>query len=128
LYNALDPKTYLELAFTLSSESQDTAIRTAADRAYYAAFLASRDILAAKGYITPYYNQQDHQYVATELKRLNVSGWFGNEENRLRRARNLITYDTRQIDSSQPDARPVRWMLDTARRIIELVEGLPPKS
>lgn len=127
LYKAINPKDYLELANRLSSESQEVAERTAADRAYYAAFLAGRDVLATKGYITPYHSQNDHQYVAETLKRKDVLGSLGNDENRLRRARNLITYDTRGIDASQQDARSLKWILDTAKRIIERLEALPSK-
>jgi len=126
LYEALNPKTYLELATELSLKTQAAAKRTAADRAYYAAFLSSRDLLATKGYIMPYYDAKDHEDVAEKLKDRNVLGAFGNEENRLRRARNLITYDTRDISSAKQHACSLKWMLETARTIIERVEALPP--
>ena len=99
--------------------------RAAADRAYYAAFLTSRDQLTAKGYITPYYNFDDHKYVAENLKIL--LGTFGNEENRLRTARNRVTYDTRDLTHSQGQPS-LEWMLDTAKTIIERVEKLPSRS
>jgi hypothetical protein len=126
LYEALNPKTYLELATELSSKTQSAAKRTAADRAYYAAFLSSRDILAEKGYITPYYNLDDHKYVAENLKDKNVLRTLGNDENRLRLARNLITYDTCDISSAKQHACSLDWMLKIARAIIEGVEALPP--
>lgn len=125
LYKAIDPKTYLELANELSLRSQEPAKRTAVDRAYYAAFLASRDILAAKGYITPYYSSRDHQYVAEMLRHRDILGSLGNDENRLRRARNTITYDTREINKSHEDARPLNWILDTAKRIVEGLGTVP---
>ena len=124
LYEALDAETYLELAEELSSKPQSTARRTAADRAYYAAFLASRDLLATKGYITPYYSLDDHKYVAENLKRSDILGSLGNGENRLRRAWNLVTYDTRDISTQY--AYPLKWMLDTAGKIIDRVKALPP--
>lgn len=129
LYESIDPETYLELAKELSLESQVSAKRTAADRAYYAAFLASRDLLAEKGYITPYYSSEDHRYVEETLKRKDVLGSLGNDENRLRRARNLVTYDTRDIETkTQQYARPLSWMLETAEAVIKKVQGLPQRS
>ena len=126
LYEALNPKTYLELARELSCRTEAAARRTAADRAYYAAFLSSRDLLTTKGYIVPYYDSRDHKDVAEKLKDGNVLGAFGNEENRLRLARNSVTYDTRVVSSARKDAVPLDWMLETAKKIIERVEALPP--
>ncbi len=54
LYRKVDPSQYLDLARKLAREPDIAAIRSAADRAYYAAFLVSRDTLAAKNYLTPY--------------------------------------------------------------------------
>jgi hypothetical protein len=125
LYRAINPKEYLELADRLSSEPDETSERTAADRAYYAVFLVSRDTLVEKGYITPYYNAQDHQYVAVTLKRRDILGSLANDETRIRLARNLITYDTRDIDRNKQSARSLTWMLDTAKKIVERVESLP---
>lgn len=129
LYESVDPEKYLELAEELSLRSQAVAKRTAADRAYYAAFLTSRDLLAEKGYITPYYNSDDHRYVEETLKHKDILGSLGNDENRLRRARNLVTYDTRDIaTSTQQYARTLNWVLDTARTIIDGVKQLPPRE
>lgn len=127
LYKSLDPETYLELASKLSTESDEAARRTAADRAYYAAFLVCRDTLARKDYLTPYYNSGDHKYVGDTLKRNEVLGSFGNEEQRLRRARNLVTYDTGDITKTQQNACGLDWMLRTAKNIIDRVKALPPK-
>ena len=129
LYESVDPETYLELAKELSSKSQAAARRTAADRAYYAAFLASRDLLAEKDYITPYGNERDHQYINEALKDKDILGSFGNEGLRLRRARNVVTYDTRDITMrTQQYACPLNWMLNTAGTIIDKVKKLPPRS
>lgn len=129
LYESVDPETYLELAKELSSKSQVAARRTAADRAYYAAFLASRDLLAEKDYITPYGDERDHQYVNEALKRKDILGSFGNEGLRLRRARNVATYDTRDITMrTQQYARPLNWMLNTAGTLIDKVKKLPSRS
>ena len=129
LYPMLDPAIYLELAEELSSRSESYAKRTAADRAYYAAFLASRDCLTAKNYMTPYYDDRDHDYVVRTLKRRDVLGALGNDENRLRRARNCITYYTCDLTVDRyNDVRPLKWIIQTARDIIERVNALPPRS
>jgi hypothetical protein len=131
LYPMLDPTAYLKLAEEVSSNSETAARRTAADRAYFAAFLVSRDLLAEKGYMLPHYSDEDHKDVVDVLKDMQVLGAFGNEENRLRMARNCVTYDTRDLDSSMlRNVRSLEWMLYTAREIIKRVKALPenPKS
>ena len=125
LFPALDPADYIGLADELASRPEQAARRTAADRAYYAAFLISREQLTAKGYIVPHYSQDDHKYVAENLKLL--LGTFGNQENRLRAARNRVTYDTRDLTYSQGQP-PLNWMVDTAKEIIERVKKLPSYS
>jgi hypothetical protein len=122
-YETIDPESYLVLAKELAMTSTPAARRTSADRAYYAAFLFSRDQLEAKGYITPYYDIGDHQYVATALK-VHI-GALGNDENRLRLARNKITYDTRSLPQGGDGVRTLDWMTRTASQIIERVRRLP---
>lgn len=121
MFPAVDPIKYLEFAREISSRHETEVKRTAADRAYYAAFLFSRDQLASKGYITPYYREEDKHYVSRELKRLRFS--IGNSENLLRTRRTIITYDTRDV--SHPS---LNWMLDTAQKIIDYVKVLPTNS
>jgi hypothetical protein len=123
VFLALDPVAYIELVDELASRPETPAKRTAADRAYFAAFLFSRDQLTAKGYIMPHYSQDDRKYVAENLKLL--LGTFGNQENRLRRARNRVTYDTRDLTQSEGQP-PLSWMISTAKEIIERVKKLPP--
>jgi len=124
-YPALDPTEYLKIADELTSRSESSAIRTAADRAYYAAFLTCRDRLAEKDYFTPTYSSDDHPDLTSALRRKEVLGNYGNQEFRLRRARNCINYMTDDISSATKDARPLHWMLTTAREIISRVEALP---
>jgi len=93
------------------------AQRTAADRAYYAAFLYSRDQLCRKGYITPYYNAEDHRHV-TEGLRKHV-GNIANDEKRMREHRNSVTYEAGDVGYPS-----LQWMLDTAEKIIDLVSKL----
>ena len=121
MFPAVDPVKYLEFAHEISSRPETEAKRTAADRAYYAAFLFSRDQLASKGYITPYYKEEDKRYVSQELKRLKFS--IGNSENLLRRRRTTITYDTRDVEGPS-----LNWMLQTAEKIIDYVKALPDSS
>ena len=115
---SIDPEAYLDLARELANRSESAATRTAADRAYYAAFLTCRDMLAEKGHMTPYGTAQDHRYVAETLKK--VLGASGNDEHRLRRARNTATYETGQVRSTPS----VDWMIATAQRLIDKVKNL----
>lgn len=129
LYESIDPETYLELAKELSLKKEASAKRTAADRAYYAAFLASRDFLAKKGYVTPYGDERDHQYINETLKRIDILGSFGNNGLRLRRARNMATYNNQEISTTTHQyGRPLEWMLNTAEEIIERVKQLPSRT
>lgn len=104
-----------------------SAKRTAGDRAYYAAFLVSRNLLKEKGYATPYGTTEDYKYITETLKRSGVLGSFGNEEFRLRNTRNVVTYDTDNI-TSQQNARPLDWMITTSEKIINQIKQLPPKK
>lgn len=127
LYPMVEPTTYLELADELSSRIESASRRTAADRAYYAAFLTCRDRLALKNYFTPYYDSRDHDYVQRTLREPNVLGTYGNQENRLRRARNCTTYKTCDLNPGQTDVRSLDWMIRTAKEIIKRVDALPTR-
>lgn len=127
-YPALDPTDYLKIADELTSRSESSALRTAADRAYYAAFLTCRDCLTEKDYFTPTYSSDDHTNLTSALKRSDVLGAYGNEELRLRRARNCVTYTVDNISFTTKDACPLDWMLKTARELISKVEALPHRS
>ena len=120
-FTNIDPHGYLDLAKTLATEGTPASQRSAGDRAYYAAFLTSRDVLFDKGYITPYFNFDDHQFVTERLKSL--FGSIGNDEQRLRTARNKVTYDTRAVSH-----RPLNWMISTAENIIRFVDELDPSA
>jgi len=121
MFPAVEPVKYLEFAREISSRIETEAKRTAADRAYYSAFLFSRDQLAIKGYITPYYREQDKHDVSRKLKELKYG--IGNAEHLLRSRRTKITYDTRDISNPSLD-----WMIDTAQKIIDYVKALPSKA
>jgi len=126
IYPAIDPRKYLGLAVRLALTQDSLSLRTAANSAYYSAFLFSRDKLAQKDYITPYYNYEDHKYVSTALKTL--LGAIGNDEYRLRMARNKAVYDTRDLTIEQTHVRRLDWIIPTAAKIIKLVGSLPIRS
>lgn len=96
---ALDPESLLDLAQELGGRDDTAARRTAVDRAYYSAFLHSRDLLAAKGYFSPTNTTLDHRTLPTWLTRV-VSLRAGNDLVRLRRARNRYTYTTGPLPTS----------------------------
>ena len=126
LYPRLKAEEYLDLANELSFRHEPAAIRTAADRAYYAVFLTSRDSLLEKGYIEPYRGLDDHDYISRTLKSREVLGSAGNDENRLRLARNRITYNTSDLYLGKPyGVHPLDWILNTAKDIIKQVKALP---
>jgi hypothetical protein len=118
---AVNPERYLDLARELAGNPSPEYIRSAGDRAYYAAFLFCRDELAKKGYITPFYSTEDHNYVSRSLQQLFGRGLFSEFE--LRYQRNRINYDTRNLHGVS-----IPWMLKTAQDIIERVKALPPKQ
>ena len=121
MFEKVAPVKYLEFARNLASKPEPEAQRTAADRAYYATFLHSRDTLAAKGYITPYDGLEDHRLVAETLKKRVFS--LGNDQELLRKHRNKITYDTRKVEYPS-----LQFMIETADKIIKRVADLPQKS
>jgi len=127
VFPALDPDDYIGLADELAARSGQAAKRTAADRAYYAAFLISREQLTAKGHIIPHYGSNDHEYVTETLKERDLLGTYGNQEFRLRIARNRVTYDIRDLTYSQ-EQPSLRWMIDTAKEIIKRVKKIPSCS
>lgn len=121
VFPAIDPSKYLDLAKEIACRPETQARRTAADRAYYATFLFSRNQLEMKGYMTRYGYVEDHPYVTQKLKEL--LGFLGNEEFRMRRHRNKLTYETGDVGRPSLD-----WMLTTAEKIIESVKKLPASS
>jgi hypothetical protein len=127
LYPQINPVDYLALAKELAAKTEESAARSAVDRAYYAAFLTSRDVLTAKNYLTPYYNYKDHEYVTETLRK--VLGSRGNDEFLLHNERNRTNYDTRNLSRGQsPDIRRLSWIINTAEEIIGLVQALPENT
>lgn len=117
-FPAVDPLKYLDLARDMSTKPGSEARRTAGDRAYYAAFLFSRDQLASKGYIIPVYREQDKHDVPSKLKELKYG--IGNSVLLLRTHRTKVTYHTWSVGYPS-----LEWMIDTAQKIIDYVRTLP---
>ena len=78
----------------------------------------------AKNYLSPKNNEEDHEDVAETLKRSDVLGNVGNNENRLRRSRNGLTYDISEFQMPNTNARSLMWMVSTAQDLIERVRNL----
>ena len=118
---ALDPLDLLGLASELAARKDASAIRTACDRAYYAAFLFTRNRLEQLGRATPLNNGGDHRYIPSQLKAAPGGVGYGNELDRLYGHRNRYTYQT-----GTPAVPSPGWMLATANDIIQFVRGLTP--
>ena len=76
LYPKINPTKYLDLASELAAKSDDAAKRSAADRAYYAAFLTCRDVLTTKNYFIPRFSSDDHMDIAEKLRNPKLLGIF----------------------------------------------------
>jgi hypothetical protein len=123
LYPSILPGEYLTLAKELASRQEAASLRSAVDRAYYAVFLTCRDLLQKKNYIVEYGHIEDHQYISRVLKTVLKSK--GNEENRLRRVRNEITYNTSDLFQGHDTVRRLDWVFSTSEELIQLVNNLP---
>ncbi|MBN2239442.1 MAG: hypothetical protein JW712_06695 [Dehalococcoidales bacterium] len=129
LFESVNPEDYLEFAKNLNSKNDGVSKRTAADRAYYAAFLYSREILTEKGYYTPVYNNQEHQKVVEKLKERNILGSRGGQLESLRRARNEVTYRIDDLYLSMNSwTRSLQWMIDSTEKFLEMVKAIPDNN
>jgi hypothetical protein len=123
LYPSILPGEYLTLAKELALRPESASKRSAVERAYFAAFLTCRDLLQKKNYVVEYGHIEDHQYIRRVLKTVLKSK--GNEENRLRRVRNEITYNTSDLFQGHDTVRRLDWVFDTSEELIRLVSDLP---
>ena len=112
---------YLGLADEWVLAGGSVLLRTAVDRAYYAAFLTARDQLAAKGYSDFDASSRTHGQVRSAL--LSLEPELGDALDVLRRARNRLTYETGAAEL--PEDYTIQRLLDAARAIIAAVEALP---
>lgn len=122
----LNPLELLNLARELARRPDAAAVRTACDRAYYAAFLFCRDQLKAMGIVEPTGRSADHGLMVRSLRRLPKGRGPGDELDRLRTQRNQYTYNTGSLSTSAV-ATP-QWMLSTAEDIIGFVQQLTPSA
>lgn len=120
-FDAIAPSEYLALAVELAASSSVASLRSAIDRAYYAAFLATRDELISKGYISATQGSRAHRQVAEAL--LHIARDAGEMLVDLRYARNRLTYETGLL--TLPRRQSLQILLDSARAVIEAAQELP---
>ena len=123
-FEAVEPSDYLELANEWAQSSNSAVLRTAVDRAYYAAFLTARDQLTAKGYGDFAADSRAHRQVGEALSE--VRSQHGEMLRILRRARNRLTYQTVPIRLPRRQTRQA--LLDWAREVMAAAEALPELS
>jgi uncharacterized protein (UPF0332 family) len=114
----MDPREFLELADEWSTGGREGEWRSAASRAYYAAFHAARIILGAMGFVVPR-GDGAHQYLWRRLANcghLDVQR-AGNQLNDLRRVRNRADYDL-----GRPF--PGRWAVARVLSATEVIDTL----
>ena len=115
---------YLELADEWVLAGGSVLLRSAVDRAYYAALLSARDQLAAKGYRSFAASSRTHGQVIATL--LSLAPELGDALDFLRRTRNRLTYETGAAEL--PERYTIQRLLDSARAVIAAVEALPELS
>ena len=120
-FDAIAPSEYLALAAEMAASSSVASRRSAIDRAYYAAFLATRDELISKGYISAIQSSRAHRQVAEALLRITRDA--GEMLVDLRYARNRLTYETGLL--TLPRRQSLQSLLESARAVIEAVRALP---
>ena len=123
-YLPIDPMSLLDLATELAVRARPSDIRTAADRAYYAAFLTTRDQLTLKNYARFTDDGRAHRRVRVALRAIDQD--MGSFLNALRVSRNALTYQTGTV--TLPRGQTLQWMLNTARTIINYVNSLPART
>lgn len=117
----INPRDILRLAESLSSAKEEVALRTAAGRAYFAAFHASRDLMDSLGF-TPPKAELVHSFVWRRLSCCENSrlGRVGNALQDLRKIRNVADYELRAHFDSHQAAKAV----GTSLRILDIIESL----
>ena len=108
-----DPKELIRIAeFLAERDSSEASFRTAVNRTYYAALLASRQFLGVTG------SRHIHSRVIGELRRYDQSA--GTQLRRLESLRALADYD---IEVQDPLRRDWRRNYQFARRLAQSVLG-----
>ena len=119
-----EPLALLEVAAELAGRERPAFLRSSGDRAYYAAFLHSRDQLTRRNYAQFAHRRSIHGQVIQALTRIDRR--MGRLLDELRAARNRLTYETGLVTLRAN--RTLQWMLDAARSLINFVNSLPFRS
>ena len=123
-FEAVLPEDYLALAMELALSPYVASRCSAVDRAYYAAFLAVRNQLDDKGYLSVGRGPGVHVQVADLLAQ--IDSGISRMLVQLRLARNLLTYQTGPTNLRR--GQSISELLDSARRINGSVKELPQIS
>ena len=115
------PYAYLSLAIEWTHSTDVATLRSAVDRAYYAAFLTARDQLSAKGYGRFSAGPQAHRQVAKALSTIKAD--VRERLISLRRARNRLNYQTGSVNL--PRSQSLQSLMLFARVVIEAAQALP---
>jgi len=110
-----DPIDWMAVADRLMASVDESDLRAAIGRYYYAVFVKSRDSLERAGRLTAARSDADHRAVVEALKDARRGAAAANLE-RLRRLRNEADYDT-SIEVTFRDARIAQT---AAREIVRL--------
>jgi hypothetical protein len=118
----MNPREFLDLADELSVGAREVDWRTAASRAYYAAYHVALRLLRQLGFEVPR-SDQAHAYLWLRLVHAGHPDveTAGNELNDLRRTRNVADYD---LDREFPQPTGMGGVKD-GLRIIEILEAVP---
>lgn len=108
---------YLSLAQGLLNDSSEAAQRSAASRAYYAAYHAAREYLVAKGAVVP--KASTHHAVWTQIKALDAQ--LGRTGLRLRDNRNRADYR----DSVTNPSTLASVTVAESQRVVSEIRNLP---
>ena len=119
----MNGRDFLPAARRMTAGSQEADWRSAASRAYYAAFHGARDVLAALRFRTPRADRA-HNYLYVRLNNCGIPSveHAANDLHDLRTLRNIADYDVGQSFMSQEAAGAV----DSAETILKVFDALTP--
>lgn len=106
----------------INASDNECVYRTAADRAYYAAFLKSREWLAVNSSFQPSNNGSDHRNVQREIRKaqrlFNKRHLVSSKLYSLRRLRNEASYD---LNSKFKETDAKKAIIDSQEVMQELI-------
>ncbi len=120
-FGPITPAAYLTLAIELGETQNAAWQRSAVDRAYYAAFLTTRDELTEKQY--GLFTRGPRSHIQVFLALYHIRRDLGLMLRDLRRARNRLTYQTSR--QALPQGLSLTALLESARSVIDAVKALP---